>query len=94
MSIEEKERVEREEMLARAREAHKEQREKEEDGHSERIIIDHYCRADSCPAPPSAVRKEFRKALNSDPAELRKAAEDIMEALSTLPCAAFARVIH
>ncbi|CAE7719822.1 LZTR1 [Symbiodinium sp. CCMP2592] len=50
---EEKERIEREEMLARAREAHKEQREKEE---------------------------EFRKALNSDPAELRKAAEDIMEA--------------
>lgn len=50
---EEKERIEREEMLARAREAHKEQREKEE---------------------------EFRKALNSDPADLRKAAEDIMEA--------------
>ena len=31
VSVEEKERVEREEMLARAREAHKEQREKEEE---------------------------------------------------------------
>ena len=50
---EEKERQEREEMLARAREAHKEQREKEE---------------------------EFRKALESEPPEFRKAADEIMEA--------------
>ncbi|CAK9024840.1 Leucine-zipper-like transcriptional regulator 1 [Durusdinium trenchii] len=84
---EEKERIEREEMLARARELHKEQREKEEETATDRL--ENGPGAVQPPPPPERGRaevglpktgQEFRKALNSEPPELRKAAEDIMEA--------------